>query len=226
MKIDIVLPSYHRNEPLKNCLKSITVAVDKAKLDATIAVGYSDEEDLRKSVTFCEEYGIVQFMHVGVFTQPNFWNVYLGKMESDALVYLNDDVLLDEDCFVEAMKIFDKGKVIGLCQSNANNPTACSTAFGIMGINFINLFQDRIVFCPNYESLYVDEEVGVLAKKLDRFVYCEKAKLQHLHPAFTGKQPDETHKWNKRNKQKDVLVYNKRKKLGLLWGESYKLVGE
>ena len=96
---------------------------------------------------------------------------------------------------------------------------------GLIGRKFAERYSNRQCFCPDYVSFYADSEVGDYAEKINKFYYCEEAKLIHYHPAFYKNEVDEAHR-QVRDKEAnlDKVINAERKKLGLLWGKSFKLI--
>ena len=226
MKLDIVIPSRNRLKKLYDCIDSIREAVKEIpEVECTIHIFVDFGESLFDVVSDMDIF-IVHTLEEE-YRAPLFWNKYLKTMEADVLCYLNDDIKLDKYCLKEALsflKGLDYDGVIGLNQSNQTGTTNCSAAFGMIGSKFADRFPNREVFCPDYYCLYLDEELMKYAQSLNKFIFCNSAKLEHYHPSFTKEKPDDTHIHNRRHKQIDIEIYNLRKEKNLLWGESFEKI--
>jgi hypothetical protein len=88
-------------------------------------------------------------------------------------------------------------------------------AFCVYGKEWLDRFQDRKMFCPDYERFVVDREWWLMANTIDRFVYCDKALIYHL-----PEDGDKTHHLGDRNALKvhDIQAFNNRRKRQLIWG--------
>ena len=82
---------------------------------------------------------------------------------------------------------------------------------------------DRQVFCLDYDRFFCDKELWLRGKELDVFHFDPDIKIQHLHPAFGGKE-DQTHKNVRKYLNKDKQTYRIRQEKNLLWGRSYELI--
>ena len=137
------------------------------------------------------------------------------------VIYAGDDIQFERDCIKEAFYMhrdrFPNGDgVVGFNQTNCRGS---QTAFGMIGQVWIERFIDRRVFCPDYAHFCSDAELGKYARKLGKFVYCNKAKIKH----FRGR--DNTRWTGDKLKPKDLPLMKLRDSRGLLWGESFKLIG-
>lgn len=231
MKIDIVLPSYNRIEKLRKCLESIIESKKEllSKDSANIYIYFSRQEDMNNIMNYILPSQTLQYIiYEKSFKHSEFWNDHFKIMKSDALCFLNDDTELLSDCLKSAIPFlyqYNTDCVVGFNQINCGgDPLTCSSAFGLIGKVFADRFPERKVFCPDYNCLYVDEELGKFAKDINKFVYCKEAQLNHWHPAWTKEKPDDTHLYNKINKPKDIKIYKLRQQKGLLWGKSFETI--
>jgi len=151
----------------------------------------------------------------------------------DGMVWLCDDIELYSDCLEQAVSCYNKtykdfSGVVGLTQECPGHPEYTWKPYGqcILGKDFINLYPERQVCCPDYKFLYQDEEMYKFANYLNSFVLCENAKLKHYHPSFMKEEVDETHIIGRVEdvKARDTKVYLERKRRGLVWGKTYELI--
>ena len=233
-KIDIVIPTHHRREKLLNCLGSIEQAKKRLDCHCYTYIYYTDIKDLKSDNIGLSDY---KFILPRLLDKPykasQFWNDHLKQTNADMMVYLNDDVVLEIDCLRRleaAMNVFfpDTDGVLSIVQDNIPTEQACMTAFGAIGSKFADRFPDRKVFCEDYERMYLDTELGEYALKHKKLFYEPQKQfaplLTHFHPAFFPKMRDKTHDEVRKHLNKDKLTYEKRKKLNLLWGDSFKLI--
>lgn len=230
MTLDIVIPSKNRTDKLTNCINSIFHSAKDIPINLHLYFSIKEEFDYWVNMFSGSKLPITLHL-LSDYRVPDFWNSHLQRMNSDAMMYGNDDILLFEDCIPTAIKAFqekfpDNDGVLGLRQSNLPSDQAVEGAFGIIGSKYADRFPSRQVFCPDYDRFYGDFEVWIFAKSLGKFCFCSIAEIEHLHPAFDRKQEDETHhdvrKWLPGDKKTNLI----RKELGYLWGKDYKLVNK
>lgn len=230
MNIHCVIPSFKRTEKLRLCLESIIKAKKKLKKEDTlyIQVYFSRVEDLNDIKKYISEKSYLRYNILEKeFKASEFWNDYLNFHYVDALLYLTDDILMDEDCLensVQELKKMNSDGVVGLYTTNGPENMVCKASHGLIGKNFIDRFPKKQAFCPDYNCLYLDEELYLYANKIGKFKACYEAKIQHMHPDFTHKKPDECHVHNRRYKQRDIEIHTLRVAKKLLWGESFEQV--
>jgi hypothetical protein len=230
VKVDIVIPSYKRTEKLINCVDSIKRALVGINDQCSLYIYFSLVEDLKDfNENYFPQSGIYKILLEKEYKAPTLWNDHLRYMQSDALIYLNDDVLLEKDCILNATKEMrekypDLDGVIGLNQINIPSKQAVSCAFGLIGVKFANRFPLRQVFCPEYNRFYIDEELEKFAISINKFTFSESSKLVHLHPAFDSSQKDETHSYVRQYLKKDQEIHKERVKKEYLWGKNFNLL--
>lgn len=229
MFFELVIPSYRRMEKLLNCLNSIE-DTDKGSNQVDTYVYFNTKEEVDEFGKLDVSKGI-NLKVLDRYVVPEFWNSHLRQCVSnvDVMVCLNDDVLLKKDTILELEKAFKENfptfdGIVGLRQSNGPVEQCLDSAFCAIGLKYSMRFPEKQVYCKDYKYLWADKEVGDYAKSINKFYFAEKAELIHLHCAFTGEQPDETHLHTRSNKMLDKTTYFKRRQLGCLWGRDYKLI--
>jgi hypothetical protein len=231
MNMDVVIPTFMREEKLRRTLASIHTALGVCNFPVNVKVFYSDpdeklraEKDLDFSWLEHKIYGSEDFR------APVFWNDYLKTMDADALVYLTDDVLIDRYCLLiasEHLKKMDFDGVIGFNIDNrVEEVQPCLAAFGVLGAKFADRFPGREVFCPDYYSLFADVELEKYAKFVGRFKFEHACKLVHFHPAYAPDEADETHLWTRRRVSREAAFFEMRQSKGLLWGRDFERVNK
>lgn len=226
MVFDIVIPSYHRLLKLYNCLETI----DKAKKSHNISVYiyFSDDKDLKSFENkYCDYSEVRMFPEYRV---PLFWNSHLKQMSSDAIIYLNDDILLFEntlDVIETKFKEYfpDTDGIMGIHQSNLG-AQGMEYAFGVIGKKYFERFPDGKLWCPEYFRFFCDQEMCDYAKSINKFRFCKEAEITHLHPSVVPGMMDETHTVVRQWLSRDRFIHKLRKQNNLLWGREFARVIE
>jgi len=225
LNIDIVIPTLDRQTKLKNCIESI----DKAKHDHNIKlyVYCTNRSDYNATANFLLAYSWASTVLIDEYKVPEFWNTHMNRTSADIMIYLNDDVIVHEDCLDKLIACFmerfpDLDGIVGLNQENISN--ALDVAFGAVGCKYAERFPNKQFFCPDYYRFYGDSEIGEFAKKINKFYFCSEAKITHLHPSIYPQYRDDTHAKVRTFLAKDRHTNALRKSLNLLWGESFQLI--
>lgn len=205
MKINIYISTLNRDEKLKRCLKSI---VDNDYKNWRLIVRNNiKRENLIKN-----------------------FNKELLSMDGDWIVGLSDDMELHPDCLSNLISFAnanfpDIDGAIGLNQANLID--CPDTAIMAIGRAFIDRFPQRKVMCEDY-IYFAEPEQAIFVKSINKFKYCEAAKLNHFHPAFYPKLMDETHKELRKDDtwQKDRETLILRQRNGWLWGRDFNLLNQ
>lgn len=233
MKLEIVIPTYLREEKLIRTLSSVRNAMDQLgpDVEASVKVCYSSEAECAVNTKGMNwpwiQHCLIEKYPDG-FKLPRFWNDVLRACRADALCYLTDDVLLNRYCLaIAAMEIrkmnFDG--VIGFAIENITEPhQPCQAAFGVIGMRYADQFKDRRCFCPDYTSLYADIELQKQAQVLGKFKFHTSCTLVHFHPAYEPNEMDQTHMHARRNSQLDRETFERRSERDLVWGLSEELI--
>jgi hypothetical protein len=222
--LDVVIPSLGRIKKLENCLNSIFHSAKNIKIN--IYLYFSVEEEYKYFLEKFKDFPEITVILLTDYRVPTFWNTHLKNMKASALMYLNDDVLLFEDTLSVVMSEFPKtfpdgDGVLGLRQSNIPQDQAVEGAFGVIGKKYAERFPDSQVFCPSYYRFFGDFELWRYAKSIDKFLFCIPARIQHLHPAFSKEQEDETHRLVRKWLPTDRQTFKLRQSKNLLWGDSF-----
>lgn len=218
MKILIAIPTLNRLEKLTNCINSIVKS--KRDNDIILSLCFDYENELEYFKNLFKDINWIYYYKITNYRAPHFWNSILKEMppEIDALVYLNDDVLLHDNTLDELFKTYqeyfsDFDGVMGIRQANLPIEATLPSAFGVIGKKYANRFPNKKVWCEEYYRFYADEELLLHAKSLNKFHFAENVKIDHLHPSFDNNQMDETHHSVRKYKKLDIDIYNKRKKI-------------
>ena len=226
MHLDIVIPTLNRKEKLTNCLNSIFHSYKGQNI--TLHIYFSLKEEFNYWSNWFKESSLPIELHLldVPYRVPDFWNSHLQKMQSDALCYLNDDILLEDDTFEVIFEEFPKAfpdydGVMGLRQANLPKDQTVEGAFGIIGSKYAERFPARQVWCPEYERFFGDWETWQMAKSIDKFYFCIPARIKHLHPITDKALEDKTHHEVRKHLPKDKQTFKIRQSQGLLWGQQF-----
>ncbi len=223
--LDIVIPTINRVEKLQKCLNSIFISASIISIN--LYIYFSVKSELEYFSDYLKNVPNVSLRYVKEYRVPDFWNSYLKNMtSSDAMFYINDDVLFFPDTITSAISEFknyfpDNDGILGVNQSNLPADKTVKSAFGIIGKKYSERFPDNQVFPPMYDRFFADWEVGEYANSINKFVYCEEVKIEHLHPLTDARLLDETHRKVRHFWSQDHKTFLKRREQNLLWGNSF-----
>lgn len=227
MRLDVVIPTFMREDKLKRALSSVRNAAEQCgnDVDVKVKVCYSCPAEYLAAKRDMDwpwlEHCLLEEYPDG-FRLPRFWNDALRASKADAVCYLTDDVLLNRYCLaIAAMEIkkMDFDGVVGFVIENHTEPhQPCQAAFGIIGMKYADRFPERQVFFPGYRSLYADMELQQQAQKLGKFKFHQNCLLVHFHPNYTLGERDDTHVHTRREFDKDRETFEERNAKGLIWG--------
>lgn len=209
MKISIMLPTLDRIEKLSNCLTSLQKAIQYNKVD-----------EISLSLYF---YRKVEYVHSEIF------NKHIQSCNSDAILYASDDIEFYDDSIFNLARCLEKNYpdldgLVGMNQINIDSNIAVKWAFGLIGKKFTERFPNKLVFCPDYRTYYTDWEIGAYANKINKFTYCEEAKIFHYHPVVSHLNIDETYKLGQTRRALDAKIFHERRKNNWLWGEDFNTI--
>ena len=88
-------------------------------------------------------------------------------------------------------------------------------AFALYGKLWIDRFDGRRMYCPDYQRFLVDREWWVMANEVKRWTYCHNAMIYSL-----PEDNDKTHNFGGRDEimRKDSETFERRRREGLIWG--------
>jgi glucosyl-dolichyl phosphate glucuronosyltransferase len=111
LKISIVIPTFNREEHLKNCLSSLLAQIKKPF--EILVIDNSNNKYAKKIVNIFEEQFKIQNISIYSFKNPInsgaiARNLGASKAKGDLIAFLDDDVLLDSNYYEEIEKVFLK----------------------------------------------------------------------------------------------------------------------
>lgn len=127
----------------------------------------------------------------------------------DILVNLSDDQVFTVKAFDRIISTCGKDEFLHFPDGHVNEllPT-----MSIMGIDYYKRF--GYIYHPDYVSLWSDNEAMDVAKQFGCYRYVNEHIFEHLHPAWTGEQPDAQLVHTQKYYRQDERTYKKRKSLG------------
>ncbi|MEI8350068.1 MAG: hypothetical protein WCI77_07930 [Candidatus Omnitrophota bacterium] len=202
MTVDIAIPTYCRPQKLSWLIKSILVN-DYPGYRIIIIPDYE-----RKHV----------FRLINEASQKSDADIFLG---------ISDDTEFERDVIISAVSSMKEHfpDTDGIIYMNwLNLPNVCKGAIAFTGKKFRERFPDKFIYCPDYISLYADDELGRYAESINKLAFCSDTGLHHYHPSAYPDQVDITHKLGRVNQPHDLDVRSLRKAKGYLWGKDFNLV--
>ena len=220
MHVTVAIPTRNRVAKLAHTIRSIP------KTDwIDIVIGVDNDRttarDLPADVR--ERVRVVEFLRA---SKEPFGSVYvrnrLMQYAKDAVLYGCDDVEFLPNCIENAVAMHaqafpDGDGLVGLQQNTAGFN---EWGMGIIGRPFIEQFKAGHVFFPGY-SHFAAHELGTLAKRRGRFLYCAQAKTLHFHPTDSknAEYLDQTHLDARKLSRMDIAIKQRRQAKGVIWGE-------
>ncbi|MEA2037281.1 MAG: glycosyltransferase [Nanoarchaeota archaeon] len=189
--LTVTIPSTGRPKFLEDCIESIYNVTNVYLFDIEVVVVCCDPQDVSERVYQMMRGGFKIKIYVKSFKTLDAQRFAFSKVKKGHVLYLADDVVLDNDCLEKALAYLeeDSDRCIDLVTTNIPHVQGC---FMVVGEKFCERFKDRQIFCPEYELFYGAAELRDCAKKLKKYVLGKDCKLKHFHPCC-GRKPDKTH---------------------------------
>lgn len=134
---------------------------------------------------------------------PKMVKRLVAKTKYDLVMFLCDDVVLENDVLGEALKKMREFKngwgLVSL--GGKQHWLAHKRLLRYLGGEF---------FHTGYLHNYCDDELVVRCKEMGRYKIAHSVKLEHLHPVFGKAESDNSYEWVKKTAQKDYDYYMKR----------------
>lgn len=134
----------------------------------------------------------------------------------DILVAMSDDMFIQYNGFDNVIRdAFEKHfPDLDGCLHFYDGYREDIITFPVLGRNYYKRF--GYIYHPDYTSLYCDNEMTEVAKKLDKYVFIKKPLIvRHQHPNNTKKQKDELYLYNDSPEmyKKDREVFERRQQI-------------
>jgi len=232
VRIECCIPTLNRPQKLLNAIGSIAQATNQIEDQVWVYVYKSSKEEFeRDSIGYRQHPRVLTRLLEKPYNASEFWNDHLKESHADITLYLNDDIVMEQNCLKEVVNIFntkfpDTDGLVGIRQANLHPDQALQTAFGAIGNKFAERFPNKAVFCTNYERFFLDKELFLYSTKVNKLHFQEEGgpELIHYHPAFYKEMLDSTHTDVRTHLNKDRIMFNRRQSSGLLWGENFGLL--
>jgi hypothetical protein len=193
-----------------------------------VYVYFSNYEELSDFANYYRKPWLELHM-VTNYKTSTFWNQHLLFCKADALIYLNDDILMCDDTLIKISDFLEKEGtdcLLGLHQKNIISSTKVRAAFGVIGKKYAERFPNKAVWPPQYYRFYGDKEIELFAESINKFFYDPSIAIIHLHPCSDYKQIDMTHVKVREYLKQDRGMFYERQKQGYLWGKNFDLIKE
>jgi len=121
---------------------------------------------------------------------PKMVKRLVDKAQYDFVVFLGDDTLLEKGCIDYALKAaleHDKW-LVGFNDGHGRKAT-----HWLAHKNLLAYLDNHEFFYTGYIHNFCDDELRIRSEKLNKYIWCEEAKIIHNHPAFGAVPMDETY---------------------------------
>lgn len=157
-------------------------------------------------------------------------NELVSTSTADIVVVLADHVVIQNGCIDAIVSDFEDAfpsldGMVGLNIMNMEPRQGIREyCFFAVGREFISRFPDGKIFCPDYYHFSGDTELGEYAHGAGVFLFNEDACIFLHHPNASNAKRDATHAASRIKVTYDQEMRMKRRKTGLLWGDSFELI--
>ena len=184
MIVTVLLPTFYRPNGIKRTLDSLfsSITLDKKiQVKAVIA----REIDDRKVEDIVSEYN---FSKCAVCPRPEqgpayAWNVALFHARNSDLYFLgSDDIVFHPGWLIEALREFEKlnySGVVGCNDMSGKYERAGFSTQLLMSRDYMVEYNGGVAAYPFYYADYVDLEICVRAKAVNKFVYAKDSIVEH-----------------------------------------------
>ena len=210
-KIDILIPTYKRPDDLALVAKSIE---DNTKHSFKVWFGLEkdDPEGLQAALATGHNALVNKY-------DLNYSNTIQTLYEASTapfILHANDDFEFHKNWDEIPMSMFERKDlmVVGLRQTEGDNHGSAISLFRRKYIEKMSGCMDipNRIFYP-YNHNFVDTEFTQTAQHRGVWAKCEPLVITHLHPGFTGKNKDATHRKNDDTVVLDQQTFESRRHL-------------
>jgi glycosyltransferase involved in cell wall biosynthesis len=215
--IEVIVPTRNRLVKLRRMIESVPLTADGRPVTVTI-VSDGDVE------TVVALRGLVD-PHLEIrYVEKHRGAVYCRNLATqrakDAVLYATDDIefgpqSIEAAARMMAEKFPDDDGIVGFAQTGNGKYSRAGVA--LVGQAFLRRYPGKNLFFPGYFH-FACQEVLRAALTLDRFAFCEEAKLVHFHPSFDRNFVDHTHVEARKYRGRDKGLSFQRDSQGLTWG--------
>jgi GT2 family glycosyltransferase len=189
-RVSVLIPTTGRPELAQACVQGIRDTTQGLDVEIVLAVDHDDRsrellEPLVEILDYSDDYrGCARA-----------WNDALALCTGDLIVWTGDDVEWEPGWLTAAMDCEAEHPdwLIGL--NDGITPPDRATHF-LMSRRFIVDVLGGVVAWPEYLHSFHDLEICERARRAGRFVWCEQARLKHIHWLWGSRAQDDTDRRN------------------------------
>lgn len=179
LKIHAVIPTYDRMRLIQRTVNSLFDSSRKPD-KITIVVDVNEPYYKRLFQVYRNYENIEVLFNPKRLGWPKSLNRVLVSTDDDVYIYAADDIYFHkmtvELALLMLMKKWGGDGVIGFQQNLVH---FCPAAFGMFGRDWVNRYPGRNVFYHKYVHFCGDSELWHYAKHINRFLLCNKCKVDH-----------------------------------------------
>ena len=213
MKISVIIPSMHRPEQLKACVRRLVETTQGHDVECVVVVDDGDVDTLAAALVVTP---LVLFNHTR-FGPMKSWNRGLGMSRGDAIVLVGDDVYWRNGWLAAALKALDtlpnKSGMVGF-NDLYRAPQDGHCVHFLLTRNCIRTVMGGVLCYECYETQYTDNETNERAKRAGCFVYAPDAIVEHLHWRVNKAQKDSVYQIGELGFRHDFAMFKRRQAAG------------
>ena len=147
------------------------------------------------------------------------WNIGLKMCHGDLIVPAGDDQIFHDNWLKYAIEShiekLNSSGVVGMNDLAYNGNTQLATMI-LFDRQYCKDHMGGVIAPPVYNYYCVDSEINAKAKSLNKFYWDERSIIEHLHPAFGKREPDEHDKYREEKNfmELDNKIFDDRKSRG------------
>lgn len=206
-KIAVFLPTYKR----PHALQAVATNLEETTLNSfTLYFGLEKEDSAGIEAAKATGHKVIINKY-----EPGYSNTIQSMYEKSKEPYFlhaNDDFVFNHHWDEVPMSMFTGNiMVVGLKQTEGDNH---GSAISLTKREYIEK-QSGVIDMPNrvfypYNHNYVDTEFTQTAQSRGVWAKCDPQVITHMHPGFTGKPKDDTHKKNDDTVEIDRQTFERR----------------
>ena len=137
---------------------------------------------------------------VNASTWPEKINVGVDQIDADWYLCAADDVHFHKGWWSATRELRDNPQIGVIGTNDMGNPRVIAgehTTHPLIRRKYIQTYgtidQPGVAIHEGYRHWYCDDELVLTAKHRDAWAFCDAARIEHLHPYWTGEQMDATY---------------------------------
>lgn len=191
----------------ENCVRRLKETTEGHKLEVVCAVDADPDSAMRLEALGC----IVDYSET--YRGNSAWNAALAIAKGDPIVFAADDLVWQDGWLEAALAALEQhpGCLIGFNDGHWGPELATHY---LLPRSFIIEVLGGVVAWPHYAHSFNDLETNERAKRAERYVWCEQARVYHSHWLFGGREQDETDTRNLGGHAEAERIYKQRAAAG------------